>query len=193
MGVRRLAAVAVSAVCLVGSALAADVAGVHFEDSARVGRDLLVLNGAGVRTKFIIKVYAAGLYVGKKDLSPQALLSQAGAKRVQIGLLLHLSGEEFASAMAKGFKANNTAADVARFAPELEALKKLMLAGGDAPKGSRIDLDWVPGVGTRVLFNGQQKGADIAGEDFFVALLRIWLGADPVDADLKAALSGKVD
>ncbi len=170
---------------------AVDVAGVKFEDSAQVNNQALTLNGAGVRTKVIIDVYAAGLYVAKKETSVQALLSQPGAKSVQIGLLMNLSGEEFASAMIKGFKANNSEADVAKYQAQLEDLKKLMLSVGEARKGSKIQINFVPGAGTRVLFNGQQKGHDIAGDDFYQALLKIWLGDDPVDSSLKKALVGK--
>ncbi|MBP8162985.1 MAG: chalcone isomerase family protein, partial [Propionivibrio sp.] len=38
---------------------------------------------------------------------------------------------------------------------------------------------------------GQVRGSDFAGEDFFNALLKIWLGNKPVQDDLKQALLGK--
>jgi hypothetical protein len=170
---------------------AVEVAGVKFEDSAQINNQALTLNGAGVRTKVIIDVYAAGLYVTKKDSTAQGLLAQPGAKSVQIGLLMNLSGEEFANAMIKGFKANNSEADVAKYQAQIDDLKKLMLSVGEARKGSKIQINFVPGAGTRVLFNGQQKGHDIAGDDFYQALLKIWLGDNPVDSDLKKALVGK--
>ena len=37
----------------------------------------------------------------------------------------------------------------------------------------------------------QVRGRDIAGDDFYKALLRIWLGNKPVQDDLKPALLGK--
>lgn len=168
-----------------------EVAGVKFEDSAQIGSQALTLNGAGVRTKVIIDVYAAGLYVPKKDNTAQGLISQPGAKSVQVSLLMNLDGEEFANAMIKGFKANNTEADVAKYQAQLDDIKKLMLSVGEARKGSKIHINFIPGTGTRVLFNGQQKGRDIPGDDFFQALLKIWLGEHPVDSDLKHALVGK--
>ncbi len=168
-----------------------EVAGVKFEDTAQIGSQSLTLNGAGVRTKVIIDVYAAGLYVPKKDSTAQGLIAQPGAKSVQVSLLMNLDGEEFANAMIKGFKANNTEADVAKYQAQLDDIKKLMLSVGEARKGSKIQINFVPGSGTRVLFNGQQKGRDIAGDDFYQALLKIWLGEHPVDSDLKHALVGK--
>jgi hypothetical protein len=52
-------------------------------------------------------------------------------------------------------------------------------------------IDWLPENGTRLTVNGQVKGKDIAGEDFYKALLKIWLGNKPVQDDLKQALLGK--
>ena len=45
---------------------AAEVSGVKFDETAKVAGKELVLNGVGMRTKFIIKVYAAGLYLTEK-------------------------------------------------------------------------------------------------------------------------------
>lgn len=185
----RIASLA--AAVLVAPAFAAvEVAGVKFEDTAQVANQPLVLNGAGLRTKVIVKVYAAGLYVGKKDTTAAGVLAQPGAKSVHAVMLRDLTGEDFADAMAKGFKANNSAADLAKHQAKLDELRALMLTVGEAKKGSSIHIDYVPGAGTRILFNGQQKGKDIPGEDFYQGLLKIWLGSDPVDSDLKAGLLG---
>ena len=169
---------------------AVEVRGVKFADTATVAGQPLQLNGAGVRVKVIIDVYAAGLYVGKRDTSAQALVSQPGAKSMQIVLLRELTGEEFADAMVKGFRKNNSEADVARFQPRLDELRKTMVAFGTVKKGTAIQLNFVPGAGSRTLVDGAQKGSDIPGDDFYAALLKIWLGAKPVDDDLKDGLLG---
>lgn len=167
---------------------AVEVRGVKFADTTTVAGQALQLNGAGVRVKVIIDVYAAGLYVGKRDASAQALLSQSGAKSMQIVLLRDLTGEDFADAMIKGFHKNNTDADVARFQGRLDELRKTMVSFGTVKKGTAIQLNLVPGAGIRTLVDGAQKGADIQGDDFYAALLKIWLGAKPVDDDLKSGL-----
>lgn len=185
-------AAALAAVVAAAPAWAAvEVAGVKFEDTAQLGAQTLVLNGAGLRTKVIIKVYAAGLYLPRKDATATGVLSQPGPKSVHAVMLRDLSGEDFADAMIKGFKANNSAADVAKFQSKLDELRALMLQVGTAKKGSKLELNFLPGTGTRVLFNGEQKGRDIPGEDFYQAILRIWLGSDPVDESLKEGLLGK--
>lgn len=170
------------------SQAAVEVRGVKFADTTTVAGQALQLNGAGVRVKVIIDVYAAGLYVGKRDTSAQALLSQPGAKSMQIVLLRDLTGEDFADAMIKGFHKNNSDADVARFQARVDDLRKTMVSFGTVKKGTAIQLNLVPGSGIRTLVDGVQKGSDIQGDDFYAALLKIWLGTKPVDDDLKTGL-----
>jgi hypothetical protein len=52
-----------------------------------------------------------------------------------------------------------------------------------------IALDWT-GAATQLLVDGKPVGRPIQGEDFYRALLRIWLGDKPVQDDLKKALLG---
>jgi hypothetical protein len=56
-----LACAALTLACSAQAAI--DVNGIKFEDLAKVGGKELKLNGAGMRTKLVIKVYAAGLYL----------------------------------------------------------------------------------------------------------------------------------
>ena len=167
------------------------VKGIQFADTDEVGSQSLQLNGAGVRVKVIFDVYAASLYLPQKQSTPQGVLSLPGAKSVQAVLLRDLSAQEFVDALIKGYKANNSAADVERFQDELGKLEALMLAMKSAAKGSHLRIDLVPGIGTRIWLNGKRQGSDIAGDEFYQSLLRIWLGPKPVDADLKSALLGK--
>ena len=49
---------------------AATVAGVNMEDKTTVNGQTLVLNGAGLRKKFFIKVYVGGFYLPAKMSNP---------------------------------------------------------------------------------------------------------------------------
>jgi Chalcone isomerase-like len=167
---------------------AVQVKGVKFGDTFEVAGQTLQLNGAGVRVKLVFDVYAASMYLSHKQTSTQGVLTQNGPKSVQAVLLRDLSAEDFVSAMIKGFKANNSEADVAKFKGRLDALEAMMMTIGTAHKGAAVHIDFVPGAGTRIMVDGQQKGPDIVGEDFYQALLKIWLGDKPVDSDLKSAL-----
>lgn len=169
---------------------AIDIKGARFNDTYRLGNQALSLNGAGIRVKFIVDVYAAGLYVSKKDHTAAGLISQPGPKSMQIVLLRDLTGEDFADAMLKGFKDNNSPADVAKYQPKIEEVRAMMAAFGSVRKGTTIRIDFTPGVGVQVLMDGVLKGEQMVSEEFFSAVLKIWLGQSPVDSDLKASLVG---
>ncbi len=187
----RLAlATSLSLSTLIGQA-AVSIKGVQFSDTEEVGKQPLSLNGAGVRVKVIFDVYAASLYLPQKQTTAEGALNAPGAKSIQAVLLRNLTATEFVEALIKGYKDNNSEADQARFDSQLKALEAMMLSMKSAPKGSRVRIDFIPGVGTRILLNGQPHGSDISGDEFYQSLLRIWLGPKPVDADLKSALLGK--
>ena len=73
----------------------------------------------------------------------------------------------------------------------LKQWSETVIALGEVKAGSIILIDWLPEKGTQLSINGQAKGKEIAGEDFYKALLRVWLGKDPVQDDIKQGLLGK--
>lgn len=170
---------------------AREVAGVHFDDQASLGNQPLVLNGAGVRVKMIIKVYAVGLYVPHKDTTPAALINQPGPKSIRIVMLRDVSAEKLTDALIQGINDNVSVADRRVLQPRLDELESAMRGAGEATKGAQIQLDYLPGVGTHITMAGKQLGKDIAGEDFYRALLKIWLGEKPSDRSLKGDLLGQ--
>lgn len=176
-------------------ALAAlEVAGVKFDDKAKVGAGETVINGAGMRGVLFIKAYAMALYLPQKAATASEALAAKGAKRVRIVLLRDTSGETFADALPNGIRKNHSEPEVAALNTRIEALKATMLAIANTPKGAVIHFDWLPEVGggvTRLTINGEKKGEDLAGEDFYRAVLKIWLGDKPVQDDLKEHLLGK--
>ena len=101
-----------------GAALAQPVEreGVKFEPTAQVGGTALQLNGAGVRTRAIFKVYAAGLYVPAKSNSAAALLTQKGPRRLSMTMLRNVDADSFAGPLNEGLKNNHTEVQIAAFA-----------------------------------------------------------------------------
>ena len=189
---RRLCAALMLAALAAGGVIAQPVEreGVKFEPTAQVGGTALQLNGAGVRTRAIFKVYAAGLYVPQKSDSAAALISQKGPRRLSLTMLRNVDADSFAGPLNEGLQKNHTEAQVAAFKPQIDAMNAALKAIDEAKKGDVLHFEYLPDSGTRITVNGQQKGANIPGEDFFAAMLRIWLGDKPADADLKKGLLG---
>ncbi|HKW38546.1 MAG TPA: chalcone isomerase family protein [Burkholderiales bacterium] len=171
-------------------ALAAEVAGVKVDDRIRLEASDLVLNGAGLRTKAFFKVYVAGLYLVEKKTSSEEVLALPGAKRVSMRLMRDLSARQLIDALDEGIRDNTPVAERESLKERVGELAAIMNGLQSAREGDVIALDWLPGAGTRVVLNGEPRGKIIAGEDFYRALLRIWLGDDPVSRDLKRALLG---
>ncbi len=172
-------------------AAAIEVAGVKFDDKTRVGNSELLANGAGLRKKLVIKVYVVALYLPEKRGDAEAVLAAKGAKRLSISLLRDLSARQFVDALEEGMANNHSEAEMNGLKDRLKQFSDTLLAIGEAKSGTTVVIDWLPETGTRLSVNGQVKGKDIAGEDFYKALLKIWLGNKPVQEDLKQALLGK--
>jgi hypothetical protein len=165
---------------------AAEVAGVKVEDQTSVGNSEVALKGAGLRTRLFFQVYVIGLYVSNLRGDPITL---PGPKRVQIHMLRDVDAAQFVDALKDGLRSNLNDSEMKSIEPRVKQLSDTMAAVGEAKKGMRIALDW-DGKQTQVLINGKPAGQPIPGEDFYRALLRIWLGDKPVQEDLKKALLG---
>ena len=166
---------------------AAEVAGVKFDDTTQVSGTALKLNGAGLRKRAFFQVYAIGLYVADKKLD---LISQPGPKRVAIHMLRDVDADTFTEALVDGMRPNHDEATMKALEPRIAQLSAIMAELKEAKKGMAIALDWQPGAGTVLTADGKPRGKPIAGEDFYRALLRIWLGENPVQDDLKKSLLG---
>ncbi len=178
-----------AALAAAGATFGAEVEGVRIEDKTRVANADLTLNGAGLRKRAFFKVYAMGLYVPQKSSNAAALLEQPGPKRVAIHMLRDVSADAFNEALADGIRANHSDADVKALEPRIKELGAIITQVGEAKKGMAIHLDWT-GSETQVLIQGKPTGKPIAGQDFYRALLRVWLGDKPVQDDLKKSLLG---
>ena len=168
------------------AASAAEVAGVRLDDKTSVEGRELMLNGAGLRKRFVFKVYVIGLYLAQKATDA---VNQGGPKRISIHMLRDVGADQFTEALVEGLRANLSEAEFRKLEPQVKDLSDVMAQIGEAKKGMAIALDWT-GSETRLLVNGKPAGKAIAGEDFYRALLRIWLGEHPVQDDLKKALLG---
>lgn len=173
------------------TAAALEVAGTHIDDKASVAGNELVLNGAGLRTRFMLKIYTIGLYLPRRSDSTATVSSSAGPKRIHITTLRDLSAEDFANALIDGIRKNHSDAEFTGLQGRVEEFRTLLLGLRTAPSGTQVRIDWLPGSGTRLSIGNEARGKDIPGEDFYRALLRIWIGEKPADEDLKNALLGK--
>jgi len=164
---------------------------VQLEKRVQVDGRELQLNGAAVRTRVIFKVYVAGLYLPSRAATAQAVIEGDGPKRIVLVMLRDASAQQFVESIERGMRANNSVEQIAAVRPQTEALMAMIRAVGQAKTGMRVVLDYSASLGGTTLYvDGIAQGPAMAGKAFNQVLLRIWLGDDPVQADLKEALLG---
>jgi hypothetical protein len=172
-------------------ALAAEAGGVKFDETAKVAGKELKLNGVGVRTKFIIKVYSAGLYLPEKKTTAAEVLKLEGPRRMTLVMLREVSSESFGKAFMDGLNDNVDNAEKMKLIPQISKFGEMFAMLEALKKGDVLHLDWIPGSGTQCELNGKKIGEVVPDLAFYNAVLRIWLGDKPVDRSLKPALLGE--
>ena len=179
----------VAVIAIAHTAQAREVAGINLAESVVLPDtdSKLVLNGAGVRSKFVFKIYVAGLYLAEKTTRVKEVLEMPGAKRVHMHFVYkEVSQEKLVKGWDRGFENNLDDATLAKLAPRLSAFNRYFAT---VKKGDIINLDFKPGKGTEVWLNGTLKGS-VEGDDFYRALLLVWLGEEPADESLKQGMLG---
>jgi len=173
------------------AATSTEVGGVKFENTVQLGNARLQLNGAGVRYKAIFKVYAAGLYLSNKAVTPEAVLAAPGPRLMKIVMLREIDANELGKLFTKGMEQNAPREEFSKSIGGIMQMSEIFSSRKSLKAGDWFGVEWVPGTGTVIVVNGQATGQPIKEPEFYSALMKIWLGKAPADANLKDALLGK--
>ena len=186
---RFLACVAAIAaiVVLAAPALSAECIGVTAPDSVKVGGSDLVLNGMGIRkaTMLQIKVYVGSLYLPKKSKDASQILGTDRPWQLVLRFVRDVDVSDIRAALEEGFT-KAVGNKLAALGPRIETLKASRV---DVEEGQYLSFTNDPTKGVAVDVNGA-GGPTIQGSEFSLALLSIWIGAEPRDVGLKAGLLG---
>src|SRR5215472_8810263 len=79
---------------------------VTLPDTNQVGSTPLVLNGMGLRTKYMVKVYVAGLYIPQKSSDAAAILKADVPKRIVMHFVRDVSKSQLTDGFTESFEAN---------------------------------------------------------------------------------------
>ncbi len=166
---------------------AQDVAGVIIPEQVKLTDTTLKLNGTGIRSKLFFDIYVGALYLPQTTKDAETAINMSGPKRVLMHFLYkEVSKEKLIDGWNDGFKNNHSREQFKALEAKLAAFNQLFTT---VKRGDHITLDYLPDIGTRVSINDQVKGS-IPGEEFYPALLRVWLGEEPADSDLKEGMLG---
>jgi hypothetical protein len=177
-----------SAVVLLSpAAVAMEIGGVVLPDTLVAGSQDLVLNGAGLRTKFFVKVYAGGLYLKQKSADAVDIVAADEPMTIRMHFIHDgVSSQKLIEAWNEGF-ANATGGATAPLQAEIDQFNGFFRE--TASTGDVYDIIYTPEQGVRVYVKGQLQGL-IRGLPFKQAVFAIWLGEKPADKSLKAGMLG---
>ena len=170
---------------LVQPAAALEIGGVTLPDSMEVANTRLLLNGAGLRTKFFFKIYAGGLYLPAPSHDPAAIINADEPMLVRMHFIYDgVSAEKLRDGWQEGFAVTAPSAD--------KTLQQAMasfiaLFNAETRENDIYDISWLPGKGLAIVYNGSLLGT-INDLEFKKVLFALWLGKDPVDDDLKEGM-----
>jgi len=182
----RELAFALSMLLLSSQVCALEVAGVSVAPAVTVRGKTLALNGAGVRTKFIVKVYVGSLYTERKVSTPAQLLADPGEKLIRMNFVYKkVEKEKIVEAFAEGLAGNAPA--VAR-SPEAKAFLSWFTA--DFVRGDTVDITVSPDGTVAASRNGRPLGT-VRSPDLARGVLLIWFGEKPADGGLKKGMLGQ--
>lgn len=142
----------------------------------------LTLNGSGARTKYLLEMYVAGLYLAQPSSDAAAIVAADAPMAIRLEITSNLVTEEkLVESLHEGFH-NATGGKPEPIRKEIDLFRKCL--AGKISKGDVLDLVYLPGQGIIVVKNGEKQGA-IEGIAFKKALFGVWLSNKPADKDLK--------
>ena len=161
------------------------IGGKVLPDKMKAGENELFLNGAGLRKKLIIKVYAGALYLKESCSDANAIIEADEPTAVKMHFIYKaVAPEKLIEAWNTGFGKS----DISNLREEIKIFNSYFTE--DAKKNDIYDIIYIPEEGTSVYMNNEMKGT-IPGLEFKKAVFSIWLGEETELPKLKKAMLGK--
>lgn len=149
----------------------------------------LVLNGGGIRKKFFMDIYVAGLYLTEKNTDFSDIINKDESMAIRIEIVSKLiTSKRFKEATEAGFmRATNN--DTSAIRTEIDQAMKVFDAKINV--GDVFDIVYIAGAGTKFYRNGKFISI-VQGMEFKKALFGIWIINKPAHKckDLRLGLLG---
>ena len=162
------------------------LAGVTLPDSIEIQNHTLQLNGIGLREKYWIDVYVAGLYLASTTTNPHQIITSNSPKRLHTQFIYSsVPKQKMIDTLKENIQKNPTISPSV-----IDQIDKAAHWMDDFTTGDEIIFDYIPDTGTIFTIKGEVKGT-IPGEEFMQALFSIYVGDYPASEQLKQGLLGE--
>jgi hypothetical protein len=182
---KKLVLLVAFVICANMSTAQTKIGDVTLPNEVTLSGEEMTLNGAGMREKMWIDLYAGGLYVQTKSSDATKVINSDAPMAMKLHIVSGMvSQSKMIGAVNDGFE--NSTIGKATVAEKAAFIKCF---NDEITKADVFDIAYANGV-TTVYKNGEEKGT-VAGLEFKKALFGIWLGKKPADKDLKKGMLGK--
>lgn len=176
----------ISLVFLSFSVSAVELGGITMPNTLQVEEQELVLNGAGIRSKFVFDLYVAGLYLSAQENNAVKIIESTEP----MVLRLHIISSKITSKkMTKGIQSGFKKATNGNVEPIASEIAQFLEAFSDKVEVGDI-FEFVADKKGVVIMKNNVQNQTISSHAFKEALFGIWLSDKPVKAKLKQALLG---
>lgn len=152
----------------------------------------LQLNGFGTRTKFWTEVYVQALYLTVLSEDAKDILDSDTNMGIRLQITSSLvSSQKLSKSLHKGIVKSIGEENLPKFKTQLDLLEKLLNREATV-ENDAFNLIYSSNEKSILVYKNNQLEGKIPGFDFKKAFFGIWLSNNPVDAELKDALLGKV-
>lgn len=166
---------------------AREVGGVNLPEKLKAGETELRLNGAGVRSRYFMDLYVAGLYLMGPSRDGRQIIQGDEPMAIRLHIISGMiTSEAMEAATREGFE-NSTGGNTAPIRKEIDSFINVFRS--EIKVGDVYDLVYQPGKGVEVFKNGKSQSVT-PGMPLKRALFGIWLGNKPAQKDLKDGLLG---
>ncbi len=167
---------------------AKEISDVNLPDILEFGETKLVLNGAGVRTKFFIHLYVGGLYLKQESHDASDIIEADEPMAIRLHIVSSkITSEKMEKATREGF-AKATGGNVAPIEAQIENF--ISVFRDKINEHDVYDLVYLPDKGVEVYKNAEYSSLT-PGLNFKQALFGIWLSEKPAQQSLKKKMLGK--
>lgn len=185
---KRLISVLTLTFALFSTAQAREIADVEIPENLTADSTELVLNGAGVRTKWFMDIYVSALYLTQPSTDAAAIMSADEPMAVKLHMVSGLiTSDKMKTAVMEGFEG----ATGGNLEPIQEHIDQFIAVfDEEIKKNDEFDLIYIPGKGIDIYKNGKFTETVNGGLAFKEAVFGIWLSNKPAQANLKKAMLG---
>ena len=167
-----------------------EIDGVRYAPTFTLDGKSLQLNGAASRYgKLGVRNFSVAVYAMQKAGTAAALVAEPGPKRIAFKFQRPMASDAL-RVLTRGVESNLDRGDFAKALGGVARLGGLMGSHLSFADGDTLTLDYQPGLGTFFTINGKRDPEPVKEPEFFKAMLLIWVGDRPVDAQMKAGILG---